>query len=84
MVATGDYVTPVFNGEPRVNKPVLSYWIVAGLYRLFGVSVAVERVGIAIGAMGIMLAAFLIGRALRSTRDRACSPRWSSRRRRAS
>ena len=30
-------------------------------------SVAVERVGIAFGALGIILAAFLIGRALRST-----------------
>lgn len=67
MVETGDYITPYWNGELRVNKPVLSYWIVAGLYQLFGVSVTVERVGIAIGAMGIVLAAFLVGRALRST-----------------
>ena len=66
MVLTGDYVNPTFNGLPRFNKPVLSYWVVAGLYKLFGVSVAVERVGIALGAMGIILSAFLIGRALRA------------------
>ena len=66
MVESGDYVTPVFNGQPRLNKPVLSYWIVAGLYNLFGVSVTVERLGIAIGAMGILLATFLVGRALHS------------------
>jgi len=66
MVRSGDYITPTFNGEKRLNKPVLSYWIVAGLYRTFGESVAVERTGIAIGAMGIVLAAFLIGRAIRS------------------
>ena len=65
MVQSGDYVNPSFNGLPRFNKPVLSYWIVAGLYKLFGISVAVERVGIAIGALGIIIAAFLIGRALR-------------------
>ena len=52
MVLTGDYVNPSFNGEPRFNKPVLSYWIVAGLYHLFGVSVAAERLGIALGAVG--------------------------------
>ena len=46
MVRTGDYVTPMFNGAERLNKPVLSYWIVAGLYRAFGTSVAVERTGI--------------------------------------
>ena len=33
--------------QPRFNKPVLSYWIVAGFYHLFGVSVAVERIAIA-------------------------------------
>ncbi len=67
MLRSGDYVNPAFNGAPRFNKPVLSYWIVAGLYRALGDSVTVERIGIAIGALGIVLAAFLIGRALRST-----------------
>jgi len=67
MVLTGDYVHPTFNALERFNKPVLSYWIVAGLYHAFGVSVEVERWGIAIGAMAIVFAAFLIGRALRST-----------------
>ena len=43
MIERGDYVNPTFNYEPRFNKPVLSYWIVAGFYQLFGVSVAVQR-----------------------------------------
>ncbi len=67
MLQSGDYVAPSFNGEPRVNKPILSYWIVAAFYHLFGVSVGVERLAIALGAMLIILSAFLIGRALRST-----------------
>lgn len=67
MVRTGDYVTPMFNGVERLNKPVLSYWIVAGLYRVLGVSVTTERLGIALGVLGIVAAAFLLGRALRST-----------------
>jgi 4-amino-4-deoxy-L-arabinose transferase-like glycosyltransferase len=67
MVLSGDYINPSFNALPRFNKPVLSYWIVAGLYKMFGISVTVERFGIAVGAFGILLAAFLIGRALRST-----------------
>src|SRR5688572_33195481 len=50
MVRSGDYLNPVFNGAPRMNKPVLSYWVVAGLYHLFGTSVTVERFGIALGA----------------------------------
>ena len=67
MVRSGDYLNPTFNAAPRFNKPILSYWIVAGLYRAFGDSVTVERVGIAIGAAAIILATFLIGRAVRST-----------------
>ena len=64
MVLTGDYVRPSFNGLERFNKPVLSYWIVAGLYQMFGISVGVERLGIALGAMGIIVATFLLGRSL--------------------
>jgi 4-amino-4-deoxy-L-arabinose transferase-like glycosyltransferase len=67
MVESGDYVNPQFNGEPRMNKPVLSYWVVAGLYQLFGVSVTVERVAIAVGALGILYAAYLFGRSLGGT-----------------
>jgi 4-amino-4-deoxy-L-arabinose transferase-like glycosyltransferase len=62
MMERGDYVFPTFNYEPRVNKPVLSYWIVAGFYKLFGVSVAVQRIPIAIGGVLIVLIAFLLGR----------------------
>jgi len=60
MVERGDYVFPTFNYEPRLNKPVLSYWIVAGLYRVFGVSVVVERAAITFGAMVLIAAAFLL------------------------
>src|SRR5690606_30561086 len=67
MVESGDYLTPTFNGLDRLNKPVLSYWVVAGLYQAFGVSVAVERFGIAIGAMLLLTSTFLVGRALHGT-----------------
>jgi 4-amino-4-deoxy-L-arabinose transferase-like glycosyltransferase len=63
MAARGDYVSPTFNYEPRFNKPVLSYWIVAAFYRLFGVSVGVERLSIALGAMVIIATAFALARA---------------------
>src|SRR5688572_14347724 len=62
MVLSGDYVNPSFNGAPRFNKPVLNYWIVAGFYKVFGVSVWAERVAIALGAIGIAAAAFVIAR----------------------
>jgi 4-amino-4-deoxy-L-arabinose transferase-like glycosyltransferase len=63
MMERGDYIFPTFNYEPRVNKPVLSYWIVAGFYHLFGVSVGVQRLPIAIGALVLIAAAFYLARA---------------------
>ncbi len=60
MMERGDYVFPMFNYEARLNKPVLSYWMVAGLYKLFGVSVGVQRLGIAIGGMVLIAVAFVL------------------------
>lgn len=66
MIERGDYINPTFNYEPRVNKPVLSYWLVAGLYQLFGVSVGVQRVAIAAAALVMIAAVFLLARAASS------------------
>jgi len=60
MLEAHDVINPTFNYEPRFNKPVLSYWIVGGLYKAFGVSVAVQRFGIAIGALIIIACAFVL------------------------
>ena len=58
MLEAHDYVTPSFNFQLRMNKPVLSYWEVAAAYRLFGVSEWSERLPIAIGGVVLMGAAF--------------------------
>ncbi|HKY06494.1 MAG TPA: glycosyltransferase family 39 protein [Blastocatellia bacterium] len=62
MIESGDYLNPAFNYKPRFNKPPLSYWVVAGLYNLFGVSEGVERFGIAIGAVALIAVAFALAR----------------------
>ena len=62
MIERGDYVGPTFNYQPRFNKPVLSYWIVAGFYKVFGVSVGVQRLPIALGAVAMILIAFVLAR----------------------
>jgi 4-amino-4-deoxy-L-arabinose transferase-like glycosyltransferase len=63
MIQRGDFVSPTFNYLPRLNKPVLSYWIVAAFYRIFGVSVGVQRLPIALGALAMILTAFLLAKA---------------------
>ena len=62
MMERGDYIGPTFNYQPRFNKPVLSYWIVAGFYKVFGVSVGVQRIPIALGAVAMILTAFFLAR----------------------
>ena len=62
MMETGDYVSPSFNSNPRFNKPPLTYWIVAASYHIFGISEWSERLPIVLAAMGLITAAFVIGR----------------------
>src|SRR3954469_10420038 len=66
MLEARDLVNPTFNYEPRFNKPVLSYWIVATLYKAFGVSVGVQRFGIAVGAIVLIACAYMLARTART------------------
>lgn len=44
MLQTGDWLTPrTAEGEPRLIKPVLTYWLVAASFKLFGVGVLQAR-----------------------------------------
>jgi 4-amino-4-deoxy-L-arabinose transferase-like glycosyltransferase len=75
MLEAHDFLNPTFNYLPRFNKPVLSYWIVAAFYRVFGVSVAVQRVAIALGAIVIIGCAFVLARiAIRDPGSRIGDP----------
>jgi len=67
MIEANDYVTPSFNFQLRMNKPVLSYWNVAAAYRIFGISEWSERLPIAIGGVVIIATAFFLGRILQGT-----------------
>jgi 4-amino-4-deoxy-L-arabinose transferase-like glycosyltransferase len=64
MVEQGNWSVPSFNGKPRLNKPPLSYWVVAPFYTLFSPSVFWERFPMALLAYGSVLAVFLIGKFL--------------------
>lgn len=43
MVASGDWLVPRYNGELRLQKPPLPYWLTAASYRLFGVNEIATR-----------------------------------------
>ena len=78
MMERGDYVNPRFNYEPRINKPVLSYWIVAGFYKAFGVSVGVQRIPIAIGGIVLIATAFFLARAASASGRSTMAAWWAA------
>lgn len=79
MMERGDYVSPTFNYEPRLNKPILSYWIVAAFYHLFGVSPGVQRLPIAVAALIMIAVAFTLAWAGAPTAPRSASTQERSR-----
>ncbi len=43
MLRTGDWLTPKLQGKPYNDKPPLVYWMIAGSYSLFGISIESAR-----------------------------------------
>jgi 4-amino-4-deoxy-L-arabinose transferase-like glycosyltransferase len=50
MLTTGDYITPRLYGSPWFEKPVLTYWLAAIGYKIFGINEAGARFPSALGA----------------------------------
>lgn len=64
MVASGDWITPRFNGEPRFQKPILYYWLTAGTYLVTGPTETAARLWAALSGVGLVLV------------TAACARRW--------
>ncbi|MBX3731178.1 MAG: glycosyltransferase family 39 protein [Verrucomicrobiae bacterium] len=68
MQERGDWLTPWVNGEPRLRKPPLLYWLTLVNYQLFGVHLIAARIWGVIAGAGLALGACLLSRELhRST-----------------
>ena len=59
MFESGDRLTPTFNGELRVAKPVFIYWLMEQSYRLFGVNTFAARFPSALFGVGLILIHYL-------------------------
>ncbi len=57
MVQGGSWLIPENNGVPRLVKPPLLYWMMAGSFRVFGVNEFAARLP---GALGLTAAALLV------------------------
>lgn len=71
MVSSGDYLTPSYFGEKRFNKPILNYWMVAGAYKLLGVSMWSGRIPVLIMACLTLMVTFRFGLLLFGDRRKA-------------
>ena len=68
MLERGDWLTPWVNGEPRLRKPPLLYWLTLANYQLFGVSLVAARIWGVLAGAGLAVSACLLARELfRST-----------------
>lgn len=68
MVATGDFLSPIFNGEPRFEKPILFYWLQLPFFLALGPTETAARLPSAIAGLGCVLLLYLIGRSYFSDR----------------
>lgn len=64
MLARGDWIVPVFNGELRSHKPVLLYWLMMSAYSVFGVGEFGARFWSAALAVGSAVCTYAMGRRL--------------------
>src|SRR3954451_18451191 len=62
MNASGDYVVLKLGGVRYLQKAPLHYWMVAGLYRVFGENEFATRLPDALAMLGIVLMVYAFGR----------------------
>lgn len=62
MIRSGDWLTPHYNFESRLQKPILFYWLVASAFLTAGVGEAAARVWAALSGVGLVLLAYAVGR----------------------
>ena len=74
MVESGDWLVPRIWYVPHLDKPPMTYWLVALSIKVFGVNEWAIRLPLALAGLSGVLAAFLLAR--RVAGDRAA--RWSA------
>src|SRR4051795_210624 len=62
MRASGNWLIPSFNGEPRYHKPILIYWLMGLSTKLAGDSPFGSRLVSALAGMGTCLLGWALGR----------------------
>lgn len=64
MLAKGDLITPWLNDQPRLQKPILIYWLIIASYKIVGINEFGARLPSAVAATGTVLVLYFLCRAL--------------------
>jgi 4-amino-4-deoxy-L-arabinose transferase-like glycosyltransferase len=62
MILSGDWITPMFNGEKFYDKPVLYNWLVSLSFLAFGYNEFAARLPSALLGTGCVIVVYLLGR----------------------
>src|SRR5439155_1155124 len=68
MLALGQWSVPHLNGLPYLDKPVLLFWMIAGAFRVLGVSELAARLPSVLGALATVLFTYDLVRVLAGRR----------------
>ncbi|MEZ4536435.1 MAG: glycosyltransferase family 39 protein [Cyanobacteriota/Melainabacteria group bacterium] len=68
MVELGNYITPYLNYQIYFSKPIMTFWLTAASYKLFGVSEAAARLPFALIASAMVLGVYLFVSRIKSVR----------------
>ena len=61
MMSAEEYVVPLLDGQPHIDKPVLFHWIQAGSFRVLGQTEFAARLPSALSAIALFLVTFWCG-----------------------
>ncbi|MBC7996524.1 MAG: glycosyltransferase family 39 protein, partial [Leptolyngbya sp.] len=66
MVESGDFITPHLNYQIYFSKPILTFWLMALPYKIFGVSEFSARIAFSLIATLLVFITYRVGRAFNS------------------
>src|SRR5208283_457020 len=62
MLASGDWITPHYNGFAYLDKPAVFFWMVAASFKTFGVSERAARLPSALMGLATLLLVWFLAR----------------------
>jgi 4-amino-4-deoxy-L-arabinose transferase-like glycosyltransferase len=65
MIQTHQWIWPTNDGQPRLPKPPLLYWLIIGSFKIFGINSTAARLPIALASIASVVLTFLIGEKLK-------------------